>query len=106
MEQLNKSNPFYVKACIRLFLLALIIFFAVEGRELFIPLTIAIFRSFILLPVSQWLEHVHVPRALAIFFSILFAILVLGGFVFFHLYATAKFRRRSFRIKNKNQRKG
>ena len=36
------------------------------GREIFVPMALAILLSFVLAPVVAVLQHIHVPRALAV----------------------------------------
>jgi predicted PurR-regulated permease PerM len=88
MDLFSKRQPLYAAACIRLLLLALIIVLLIAGKELLVPLTISVFLTFILQPVSERLEHLHFPRWLAILTSILLAFAVLTALVwFFYLQA-------------------
>src|SRR5437868_12095208 len=77
------TYPFYIRLCIKLLALGLVIFFLIQARELLIPFTIAIFISFILLPLATKLEQWSLPRWAAAFISVLLGIIVLGGFVYF-----------------------
>jgi len=79
----GKPYPLYVRMCIGLILTSMVIFLLVAGRELLIPFTIAVLLTFILLPLSQRLERFHIPRAIAIFISILIAFILLTGVVYF-----------------------
>ncbi|WP_375428629.1 AI-2E family transporter [uncultured Sphingomonas sp.] len=49
------------------------------GREVLIPITLAILLSFVLSPVVAMLRRLRVPRAPAVLVSVLFALGVLGG---------------------------
>ncbi len=49
------------------------------GREVLIPITLAILLSFVLSPVVALLRRVRVPRAPAVLVSVLFALGLLGG---------------------------
>src|SRR5688572_18331476 len=73
----------YLRITIKLALLGLILAFLVLGRTLFVPLTIALFFSFLLLPVSVKLESWNIPRAAAIIISIVMAIVIFGGLFYF-----------------------
>lgn len=70
---------------------ALVILLMVYARELLIPFTIAIFFTFLLLPVSNWLHSHKVPRVLAIILSIILAIIVFGGILYFILAQVQSF---------------
>ncbi|MEO8087574.1 MAG: AI-2E family transporter, partial [Bacteroidota bacterium] len=75
--------PLYISASIKLFLLGLIILLLILAKELLVPLTIAVFLSFILLPISQRLERYRFPRSLAVFTSIVLAFVIISGFIWF-----------------------
>lgn len=83
MDILSKHQPFYIAALTRLFLLCLIIAILIAGKELLIPLTISVFLTFILRPVSEKLEQFHFPQWLAILTSIIMAFAILGILVWF-----------------------
>jgi predicted PurR-regulated permease PerM len=69
----------YVKVCIGLFLLILLIFGLTQASEFLIPFTIAVLLSFILLPLSRRIEDWGTPRWLASFLSVFSAIVILSG---------------------------
>lgn len=71
------------KITVKLLLLALVIAFLVLGKEILLPLTIAGFFTFLLLPVSQKLEQWKFPRAVAIIISIILAMAVFVAFIYF-----------------------
>lgn len=75
--------PFYVKATVKLLLLALVVFTAVMAREFLIPFTIAVFFTFLLLPVSRKLIQLRFPVGLAIIISIVLAVAIFGGLIYF-----------------------
>jgi predicted PurR-regulated permease PerM len=81
-------QPIYFNITIKLLLTAVVIFFMVAARELLIPLIIAIFFAFLLLPVSKQLERWKIARPPAIIISLLLAITIigaLGAFFFFQV---------------------
>lgn len=80
---LQQPLPVYVAVTIKLLLLVLTCVILIAARELLIPLTIALFFSFLLLPVSVRLEKLHVPRILAILISIITAAAVFGVLIYF-----------------------
>jgi predicted PurR-regulated permease PerM len=70
------DQPFYFKATIMLMFVALIIAFMILAQNILIPLVVAIFFTFLLLPVSQKLEEWRFPKVLAILISIFLAFFV------------------------------
>lgn len=60
--------------------LAMVIYY---GKEIVTPLLMAFFLSIVLLPVYRALSRWHFPKTLAIFFSIVFAALIVGFIVWF-----------------------
>lgn len=81
MEQ--EKNVVLYNITIRLALLALIIAFLVIGKPVLLPLALAMLFSFLLLPISKKLEEWKFPRALAIIISLVIALLVVGGLMYF-----------------------
>jgi len=51
------DQPFYFQATVKLLLIALIIAFLILAQNIMIPFTLAVFFTFLLLPVSRKLEH-------------------------------------------------
>jgi len=80
------EQPFYVQATVKLLLLALVITFLILAENILIPFTIAVFFTFLLMPVSQKLEDWHFPKPLAIVISIILAFSVFMAMIYF-LYA-------------------
>ncbi len=78
-----KEYPIYLKASIYLFLLIMIIFILAAGRTFLVPVSIGILLTFLLMPVSRWLEKHKIPSSLAIIMSILLMVIVMGGLIFF-----------------------
>jgi predicted PurR-regulated permease PerM len=86
-----QETPFYVKVTVKLLLLALIITIMVVASYLLIPLLIALLFAFLLLPVSRGLVRIKIPHAAAIILSIIFAIIVFGGLIYFILMQVESF---------------
>ena len=79
-----KEQPFYYQATIKLLLAGLIIAFLILAQNILIPLTVAVFFTFLLMPVSRRLESWKFPKSLAILICIILAfILVAIVFYFF-----------------------
>ena len=49
------------------------------GRDIFMPLAMAVLLSFMLAPVVAWLERLHVPRVPAVVAAVAMTFLVLSG---------------------------
>lgn len=76
------EQPLYFRLTVKLILFSLIIAFLILAKNILIPLTIAIFFTFLLQPVSQKLENWHFPKALAILISIIFAFAFFGALIY------------------------
>lgn len=83
MNQNLNSPPLSIRLAARLIIAALGIALLVYAREILIPFTIAIFFTFLLLPVSGFLMKYKVPRIPAILLSIVLAVVVFGGLIYF-----------------------
>ena len=77
------EQPIYFRLTVKLLLTALIIAFLILAKNILIPLTIALFFTFLLMPVSRKLEKWHFPKALAILVSIVLAFAVFGALLYF-----------------------
>ncbi|MBK9423287.1 MAG: AI-2E family transporter [Bacteroidetes bacterium] len=78
-----KDYPIYIKGTGYLLLFIMVIFILVAGSTILIPVSLGILLTFLLMPVSRWLESKRVPATLAIVMSIFLMIIVLGGLIFF-----------------------
>src|SRR5665647_1299231 len=76
-------QPFYFQATVKLLLIALIIAFLILAQNILIPFTLAVFFTFLLLPVSRKLEHWHFPKILAILTSIVLALAIFVAMIYF-----------------------
>ena len=80
---LDQQQPFYIRFTIKLFMVCLLVAVLIIARDVLIPLTIAIFFTFLLFPVSTKLEKWKFPRPLAIILSIILAMSVFAGILYF-----------------------
>lgn len=78
----RQSNIIY-DLTIKLVLIGLILTLLIVGKPVLLPLAVAMLFSFLLLPISQKLENWRVPRAIAIVLSIIVAITLVAGLVYF-----------------------
>lgn len=87
-----ETQPLYFRLTVKLLLLVLILFLLSVGRELLIPFATALLFTFLLLPISERMEKVGIPRWLSIVVSILLAILVFGAIIYFFISQVMSFR--------------
>lgn len=77
------KNTLVYNVTLRLILVGLIIALMIVGRPILLPLSFALLFSFLLLPISSKLEQWKVPRGLAIVISLIIAIAVVAGLLYF-----------------------
>lgn len=87
-----KELPGYIKATFILLLLFLIFSGLFHAQSFLVPFTVACLFAFLLNPISVRLERWGVNRVIAIIISILIAILVVAGLVFFFSTQIMSFR--------------
>jgi AI-2 transport protein TqsA len=76
--------PFYAKLALSLLALLLIIFFLMEGSEIFIPLVFALLISVLLFPLNRFLENkLHLGRSVAALLSVIIFIGCIAAFIYF-----------------------
>jgi predicted PurR-regulated permease PerM len=85
------EQPLYFRITVKLFLLMLVVVVLVVAKDFLVPLTIAIFFTFLLLPVSQKLERWKFPRTLAIIISITVAMAVFAALLYFFYWQAISF---------------
>jgi predicted PurR-regulated permease PerM len=76
------AYPLYIKVCVALLLVVLLVYSLSEASEFFIPFTISILLSFMLLPFSRMVEHLGTPRWVAALSAVFLAIIVFSGISF------------------------
>lgn len=80
---MEKKETLIYYLTLRLFFMALLIALLVVGKPVLLPLAVAILFSFLLLPISQKLEDWGVHRGIAIVISLVIAVLVVAGLMYF-----------------------
>lgn len=85
------EQPFYFRATVKLLLAGLIIAFLILAENILIPLTIAVFFTFLLMPVSKKLVQWHIPKTLAILISLILAFLIVGILLYFFVSQVISF---------------
>jgi predicted PurR-regulated permease PerM len=56
-----------------------IVFALYFGKDVLLPVTLAVLLSFVLSPLVTVLRRIHIPRAVAVVFSVALAIAIIGG---------------------------
>jgi predicted PurR-regulated permease PerM len=80
----NVKLPFYAQLALTLLAIVLIIFFLIQGRDIFVPLVFAVLVGVLLYPLNKFLENkLHLGRAVASFLSVFVFITVIAGFIYF-----------------------
>lgn len=79
------EQPFYFQATVKLLLAGLIIAFLILAQNILIPFTIAVFFSFLLMPVSRKLEQWKFPKTVAILISIILAFVLVAIVLYFFI---------------------
>lgn len=85
------EQPFYVRATMKLIFAAMVIAFLILAKNILVPLIIAIFFTFLLLPVTHKLQEWHFPKALAILVSIILSVAVVVAFFYFFISQALSF---------------
>lgn len=79
----TKKYPFYFKTTVILFGLVLVVYILLNLRDIFSPMAFAIIFSILLNPLVGWFQRKKVGRVGAIIFSMLIAIILVVGVVYF-----------------------
>ncbi len=82
---MNKVKlPFYAQLALTLLSLVLILFFLIQGKDIFVPLVFALLVGVLLYPLNKLLEtKLHLGRALSAFLSLFAFIAAIAGFIWF-----------------------
>ena len=97
----ERSIPFYAKATIILLGLTLLTYALFYGRDILVPLAFANLLAVLLNPVLQWLERQKVPRLLAIFITVVLAIIIVVGLAYFITLQMSEFGQALPQLKTK-----
>ncbi|MEO6820410.1 MAG: AI-2E family transporter [Ginsengibacter sp.] len=88
---METKSPFYLRATITLFGIALFIFVLYILRSVLVPLSFAMMFSILLNPFVNWIESKGVNKIVAISLALLTAILVVSGIMLFISSQVANF---------------
>jgi predicted PurR-regulated permease PerM len=87
-----KQLPFYIQFTCKLLMILILGFIITYGHNLFVPLVFSILLSILLLPVTNFLERiVHLPKSLANLISVIFALSIIAGLIYFFSHQMASF---------------
>ena len=89
---INFQIPKYVKIFFFLAIAIMLCYSLSAAREILIPLSLAVFFTFLLFPISDWLQTKRWPKSLAILVSILVALIVVVGLLYFFIYQILSFK--------------
>ncbi|HUQ64931.1 MAG TPA: AI-2E family transporter [Flavitalea sp.] len=87
----NDTLPFYAKFSLNLLTIVLLGTIIFLGQDIFMPLCFAIVLAFLLLPVNKWLVKQGMPQVPAMIISIVAAVLLIIGIVYFLSTQIAQF---------------
>ena len=104
MKSINNQWEYNVAVKLIIFLSVLTIL--IIGKDLLIPLMIAVFFTFLLYPVSIKLEKYKIPRAVSIIISILIAFIIFGALIYFFIDQLNSFSEDVPQLKNQLATKG
>lgn len=88
---MESPNKVVYNITVRLVMIALVIAFMVVGKSILLPLAIAILFTFLLLPVSMKLEKWGLHRGISIVLSLIMAVIVVAGLMYFFYTQVAMF---------------
>lgn len=78
-----KESPFYLKATLSLFGIALTGLLIYLGQDLIVPVAFSVILAILLLPITNRLEKMKMGRVPAILISIVIALVVISGIIYF-----------------------
>ena len=79
----NRQYPFYFKSTVILFGIILLVYALAMLRGILVPFAFALIIAILLNPLANYFQRRGVKKILAISFSMLIALLVLGGIMYF-----------------------
>lgn len=79
-----RELPFYIQFTFKLLMILLLCVFVVQGQTVVVPFIFSILLSILLLPVTNFLEYkARFPKSMANFISVIFALSIIGGIIYF-----------------------
>ena len=96
----SKEYPFYLQATVTLFGLVLITYILFTLGDILVPFSFAILFAVLLNPLCTWLQR-KLSKVLAVIVTLLIAILVIGGILYFLTLQIAQFGQELPTLKSK-----
>lgn len=78
-----KKYPFYLRTTVIMFGLVLVVYILLNLRDILVPLTFALLLAILLNPLTILFEKLRIPRVIAIFLSIILAMVLIAGVAYF-----------------------
>lgn len=93
MNQVNyKELPFYIKFTFKLLLILILGVLLVYGQNIVVPFLFSILLSILLLPLANFLQQkAFFPKSIAVLTSVVFALLIIVGLIYFFSHQIASF---------------
>lgn len=90
-KPLVKQYPFYIKATVILFGVILLVYVLFSLQDILIPLAFAMIFAILLNPLSTWFQQHKFPKVLSIAITLLLALILFGGIMYFLSSQIARF---------------
>lgn len=87
----HQTPPFYVKFSLSLLTIVLLGGLIFIGKDILMPLFFAIVLAILLLPINNRLTKMGIPQVVSMLLSILLALIVIGGIIYFLSAQIAEF---------------
>jgi predicted PurR-regulated permease PerM len=75
--------PFYAKVCLNLITISLLAIMLYVGQGILVPFFFSILLATLLLPVTNFLERLKIPKVLAILLAIVISLAIIGAIIYF-----------------------
>lgn len=92
MDKTTVVLPGYIKTLSILVILVLCYIILEVGKDVLVTFSVALFLSFLLLPVSTFFQRKGIPKGIAIILSILLAFCIIVGLISFFAYQIMSFQ--------------
>jgi len=79
----SDSLPFSAKLCFNLLTIVILAFILYLGQSIFVPIFFSFLLATLLLPVTNYLQRLKMPKILAIIVTIVIALSIVGAIIYF-----------------------
>lgn len=87
-----RELPFYIKFTFKLLMILLLGFLLTYGQNIIVPFIFSILLAILLLPFTNFLEgKLRVPKSIANLTAVIFALIIIGGLIYFFSHQIAGF---------------